>query len=204
MPTHQGKTHTDILIGDGGDNIQVDSSMEFEATYGTSANFQYKMNNSSGADNEDSSYELKILDSTGGTLATFFAEYTCDPVTGTATQISSTRTNTFNPSPNGNSPASLPTAYETFVSRDWEVSAVKAGQTFAGFESSWKFASTVASGGSVSQTVNTQTDDKLEVTLVYSVGGSTITVVVTCVATATASSSSVRLSSPSVTDDIQS
>jgi hypothetical protein len=177
--------------------------MEFVATYGITANFQYKQNNSSGADNEDSSYELKVLNTAGATLATFFAEYTCDPVPGTATDVVSTRTNTFSPSPNGSSPASLPGTYQTFASRAWAISTKKNGQTFAGFEASWKFASTVASGGSVSQTVTSQNDDELEVTLTYTSGGSTVlSVVVTCSAIASVSHPSIQLGTPSVTDSI--
>lgn len=201
MPTHQGKTQTDILIGDGGEGITIDSSIELTATYSANANFQYKDNVPS-ADNEDSSYELKLLDAAGGTLATFAAEYTCDPVTGTATNVSSTRTNTFNPSPNGSTP-SFPSSHQTLAHREWEISSKKGNQTFAGFQASWKFASTVASG-SVTQTVNTQNDGELNVTLVYSdAAGPVLEVDVVCLVAVSASSQAVKIGTPTVTDNIQ-
>src|SRR5687768_10142288 len=106
MPTHQGKTQTDILIGQGGENITLDARIEFTATYSVSqgqVNFQYLMNNSSGDDDEDSSYEIKLSDVSGAPLATWYAQYTAEPIPGTATDITSTRTNTFNPSANGSS-----------------------------------------------------------------------------------------------------
>lgn len=204
MPTHQGKTQTDIVIGDGGDSIELSSSLEFSATYGSSANFQYTINNASGDDNEDSSYEIRALDSGGATLATFFAEYKCDPVTGTATNVSGTRTNTFTPSANGSSPAGIPAMNQTYAHRSWSIVAKKFFQTFASFQASWTFASTVASGGSVSQTVTTQNDDELQVTLTYTSGGVTVfTVVVTCSATATSSSPLVQLRQPDANDTFQ-
>ena len=204
MPTHQGKTQTDIVIGDGGDSIELESSIEFAATYGTSANFQYKINNTATSDSEDSSYELKVLDASGATLATFFAKYTCDPVTGTATDVDSTRTNTFSPSPNGSSPAAIPSSRETYASRSWSISAMKNNQSFAGFQASWQFASTVPTGGSVSQTVSTQNNDELEVTLTYTSGGNTVlSVVVTCSTAVSASSAMVWFNSPSVSDTLQ-
>jgi hypothetical protein len=207
MPTHQGKTQTDIVIAEAGNSsrhIDLDANIEFLATYSGSTNYQYKDNVPS-ADHEDSNYELKLLSLGGSTIATFAAKYTADPVPGTATVVTTTRTNTFNPAPNGNTPT-FPASPATYVSRDWVISSTRSGSTFAGFDCRWEFASTVISGSgvSVSQSVNTQNNTTLTVTLTYTSGGSTIlTVVVTCFATATASGGGVNLGSPSVSDTIQ-
>jgi hypothetical protein len=201
MPTHQGTSQTDITIGSGGRSITLDGRIEYTATYGTSANFQYK-DNAPSQNNEDSNYEVKVLDVTGATLATFAAEYTVDPVPGTGTSVTSTRTNTFNPSPNGNTPT-FPSAWATHSTRAWSISSTHGGSAFGGFNSDWKFASTIATGGSVSYAVNTQNNDQLTVTLTYTYGGSTILeVVVTCYAKATVAGG-VQLGSPSVTDNLQ-
>jgi hypothetical protein len=207
MPTHQGKTQTDILIGQGGENIQLDARIEFTATYSVSqgqVNFQYLMNNSSGDDDEDSSYEVRVNDVTGSPLATWYAQYTAEPIPGTATTITSTRTNTFNPSANGSTPT-FPTSYETFVSRNWAVTATKQNQTFGQFQCFWKFASTCASGYTVTQTVNTQGNSLLDVTLLYedATGNDVVEVRVICYAVATKSHGSIQLSNPSITDNIQ-
>jgi hypothetical protein len=202
MPTHQGKTQTDIVIGDGGEEIALDGRLEFLATYGTSANFQYK-DNASGQNYEDSAYELKVLNVTGATIATFYADYKANPVTGSATIVTTTRTNTFTPSPNGNTPTFPISGWETHGTRAWSVTSTHGGSTFAGFNSTWKFASTVLSGGSVSYAVNTQTNDQLTVTLTYRDASAIIlTVVVTCYAKAT-KTGGVNLGSPSVTDTLQ-
>jgi hypothetical protein len=202
MPTHQGKTQTDIVIGDGGESVTLDASLDFTATYGSgvTANFQYK-DNASGANYENSDYEIKISNA-AGVIATWSAKYTADPVTGSATSVTTTRNNTFTPTPNGNSPT-FPASPATYASRDWVISSTKSGSTFAGFDCRWEFASTVASGGSVTQTVNIQNNTKFKVTLTYSDGAATIlTVVVICYAKATATSG-VTLGSVSVTDTTQ-
>jgi hypothetical protein len=201
MPTHQGKTQTDIVIGDGGDSVTLDASLEYFATYGSgvTANFQYK-DNASGANHEDSNYEIKISDASG-VIATWAAKYTADPVTGSATNVTTTRTNTFTPTPNGNSPT-YPASPATSATRDWVISSTKGGSTFAGFDCRWECASTVATGGSVSQTVNIQNNAKLKVTLTYTVGGSTVlTVIAICYAKAT-ETAGVTLGAISRTDTI--
>jgi hypothetical protein len=207
MPTHQGKTQTDILIGQGGEGITLDARIEFTATYAvsqSSVNYQYLMNNSSSDDDEDSSYELKLLDGAGSPIARWYAQYTAEPIPGTATNITSTRTNTFNPAANGSSPT-FPTSYETFVSRNWLVTATKQNQTFGQFQCFWKFASTCAAGYTVTQTVNTQGNSTLDVTLLYedATGGDVFEVRVICYAVATKSHPSIQLSNPSITDNIQ-
>ncbi|HLT39334.1 MAG TPA: hypothetical protein VK034_23785 [Enhygromyxa sp.] len=197
MPTHQGNTQTDIVIGSSGESITLDSSIHFTATYSDSPDFQYKDNLPS-ADEEDSSYEILISDASG-VIATFAAEYTAEPITGSATDVSTTRTNTFNPSPDGNSP-SFPTGGATFCGRVWEISSTQGGSTFAGFKSTWRFTSTIAAG-TVTRTVNTQNDDRLKVTLVYKdpTGAQILKVATTCDAAAQATTG-VTLGSPSVTD----
>jgi hypothetical protein len=202
MPTHQGTSQTDIVISGGGSkSMTLDGRFAFDATYGTSANFQYK-DNAPSQNNEDSNYELKILNVAGATIATFAAEYTVDLVAGSGTTVNSTRTNTFNPSPNGNTPT-FPSLWATHATRDWSISSTHSGSAFGTFTSAWKFASTVVSGGSVSYAVNTQNNDELNVTLTYSDGTSTIlTVVVTCYAKATVAGG-VQLGSVSRTDNLQ-
>ncbi|MCA9696057.1 MAG: hypothetical protein KC431_00945 [Myxococcales bacterium] len=201
MPTHQGTSQTDIIIGDGGNSITLDASFGFTATYPNTLTFLYK-NHSPGADNENSSYTLKAIDSNNKVVATFSARYKVDPVTGSATNISSTRGNTFSPTPTG-SATSFPSSWETYAKRNWSISSTSSGSTFAGFDCEWEFATTVGSGGSVSQSVTTQNDGTLEITLVFTKGGSTVlSVDVTCPASATATTG-VTLGSVSRTDDIQ-
>jgi hypothetical protein len=207
MPTHQGKTQTDIVIGDGGESIALDARIEFTGTYTVSqsqVNFQYLKNNATGDNDEDSSYEIKLSDASGSPLARWYAQYTAEPVPGTATNITSTRTNTFNPTANGSSPT-FPSAYETFVSRNWSITATKSGQTFGQFKCFWKFASTCASGYTVTQTVNTQGNSLLDVTLLYedATGSDVLEMRVICYAVATKSHNNIQLSNPSITDNIQ-
>ena len=201
MPTHQGKSQTDIVISDGGGSITLDGSFEFTATYPNTLTFLYK-NHSPGADNENSSYTLKAIDTNGKTVATFSARYKADPVTGTASNISSTRGNTFTPAPTGTA-TTFPSSPLTYAKRDWSIMATSGGSNFAGFDCQWEFATTVGSGGSVSQSVNTQNDGTLDVSLVFTKGGSTVlSVDVTCLASASVTTG-LTLGSPSVTDDIQ-
>ncbi|MCA9696056.1 MAG: hypothetical protein KC431_00940, partial [Myxococcales bacterium] len=85
----------------------------------------------------------------------------------------------------------------------WSIMATSGGSNFAGFDCQWEFATTVGSGGSVSQSVNTQNDGTLDVSLVFTKGGSTVlSVDVTCLASASVTTG-LTLGSPSVTDDIQ-
>lgn len=198
MPTHQGKTQTDIVIGDGGDSATQHSSFEFLATYSSTATLQYQ-DAASGASNQDSRYELVAKDAAGATIATFAAKYTAQATLGTGTSITTTKTNTWNPSPNGSSPT-WPTGTVTSATRQWQVVCTRAGQTFGTHQARWDFVSTVKSGGSVGQVVSTQNGDQLVVTLTYTEGRTVLlTVVVTCVATVD-TTGSVSEGSPTVTD----
>lgn len=198
MPTHQGKTQTDIVIGDQGDSAEQHSSIEFVASYDVSATFDYQ-DAASGEDNQDSRYELVVKDAAGGTLATFAAKYTAEVVPGTATDVSTSKTNTFTPSPSGSSPG-WPTGTATSATREWEVVCTSSGSTFCTHQARWDFVSTVKSGGSVGQVIDTQNDDELVVTLTYTEGRTVLAEIeVTCAATVEVSAA-VTAGSPSVTD----
>lgn len=199
MPTHQGKTQTDIVISDGGGaHATQQSSFEFDASYSDSMTLQY-LDAASGASNQDSRYELVLKDATGATLATFAAKYTAQGTLGSATSLGTTKTNTWNPSPNGNTPA-WPTGTATSATRQWQVVCTKAGATFGTHEARWDFVSTVKSGGSVGQVVSTQTNGQLVVTLTYTEGRTVLlTVEATCDGAVT-TGGGVQAGTPSVTD----
>jgi len=202
MPTHQGKTQTDIVIGDGGDSATQTSSFEYVATYSASMTLQYQ-DAASGGSNQDSRYELVLKDATGATLATLAAKYTAQGTLGTATSLNTTKSNTWSPSPNGSSPTWPTGSTPTSATRQWQVVCTKGAPTFATYQARWDFVSTVQSGGSVGQIVGTQSSSELGVTLTYTDGSRNVllTVVVTCKATV-AASVGVSIGTPSVTDTL--
>lgn len=198
VPTHQGKSQTDIVVGDAGESATQHSSFEFDASYSDSMTLQY-LDAASGASNQDSRYELVLKDAAGTTLATFAAKYTAQGTLGTATSLNTTKSNTWSPSPSGNTPT-WPTGTPTSATRQWQVVCTKAGQTFGTHQARWDFVSTVKSGGSVGQVVSTQDDDQLVVTLTYTEGRTVLlTVEVTCEAVVT-TVGGVQAGTPSVTD----
>lgn len=168
MPTHQGKTQTTILIGDGGDSAQVYSEFEFDATYATTATFDH-LDLAPGTDRQYSGYELVVRDSAGAVLATFAARYKAWIDRGSATGPKKIKiVNNFNPPPNGSSP-NWPLSAVTTADREWRVDTFdSAGNAYAQLYANWQLRSTVASStATVIQTVTDQTDKLLRVHLVY-------------------------------------
>lgn len=200
MPTHQGTTHTDILIGDGGENIQESSEFEFYATYASTATLEYA-DLAPGTDRNYSGYELVVRDSAGSVLATFAARYKAWIDRGTATGPKTINiVNNFTPPPSGSLPT-WPLSTATTADREWRVDSFdQKSNLYAQAYALWQVRSTVMSGSSVIQTVTDQTDSLLRVHLVY-LQGRTILLdtVATMTATATAIGN-VTLDPPDVTD----
>lgn len=168
MPTHQGKTQTTILIGDGGESAQEDSEFEFAATYATNATFEYA-DLAPGTDRQYGGYELVVRDATGAVLATFAARYKAWIDRGSATGPKTISiVNTFNPAPDGSSP-NWPLSAVTTADREWRVDAYdSASNLYAQLYATWQLRSTVVGReGRVIQTVTDQTDTLLRVHLVY-------------------------------------
>lgn len=169
MPTHQGKSQTDIVIGDGGDSASQHSEFEFNATYSGGGNLQYA-DLAPGTDRQYSAYELIITDPTSGaTLATMAARYKAWIDLGSAKgkkQIDIT--NTFNPAPSGSTP-NWPLSYQTSANRVWRVDTFdKKSNLYARAWATWSVRTTVAVTTSyVIQTVVDQTPAMLRVHLVY-------------------------------------
>ncbi|HVI03215.1 MAG TPA: hypothetical protein VM869_31175 [Enhygromyxa sp.] len=170
MPTHQGKTHTDILIGDGGENVQESSEFEFSATYATTATLEYA-DLAPGTDRCYSGYELLVRDSAGLVIATFAARYKAWIDRGSATGPKTIDiVNNFTPAPSGSQPG-WPLSPVTTTEREWRVDAFDAtGNLYAQAYATWQLRSTVATGATVIQTVTDQTDTLLRVNLVYMTG----------------------------------
>lgn len=168
MPTHQGKTQTDILIGDGGESAQEHSEFEFFATYATTATLQYA-DLAPGTDRQYGGYELIVRNSNGAVLATFAARYKAWIDRGSASGPKTIDiTNNFNPAPVGSSPA-WPLNAKTTADREWRVDTFDSrGNLFAQLYTFWQLRTTVTSSrATVIQTVTDQTDSLLRVHYVY-------------------------------------
>jgi hypothetical protein len=169
MPTHQGKTQTDIVIADAGDSAAQHSEFEFNATYSGVGNLQY-VDLAPGTDRQYSAYELLISGSTGGpTIATMAARYKAWIDLGTAKGKKSIDiTNTFNPAPNGSSP-NWPLAYQTSADRVWRVDTFdRKSNLYARAWATWNVRTTVlVPTAYVIQTIVDQTSSLLRVHLVY-------------------------------------
>jgi hypothetical protein len=176
MPTHQGKTQTDIVIGDGGDSASEHSEFEFNATYSNAGNLQY-VDLAPGTDRQYSAYELIISEpATGNTLATVAARYKAWIDVGSAKGKKSIDiTNAFTPAPNGSAP-NWPLAYQTSADRVWRVDTFdRKSNLYARAWASWSVRTTVTSTTAyVIQTVVDQTPAMLRVHLVYLNGTSVL------------------------------
>lgn len=176
MPTHQGKTQTDIVIGDGGDSASEHTEFEFTATYSAGGSLQY-VDLAPGTDRQYSAYELIIKESGGTTvLATMAARYKAWIDVGTAKGKKTIDiTNTFSPAPTGSSPA-WPLAYQTSADRVWRVDTFdRKSNLYARAWASWGVRTTVGSPTAyVIQTVVDQTPAMLRVHLVYLNGTSVL------------------------------
>jgi hypothetical protein len=202
MPTHQGKTQTDIVIGDGGETSSGHSEFEFTATYTSTGNLQF-VDLAPGTDRLYTAYELIVTDSvTGTTLATMAARYKAGIDRGTAKGKKTINiTNTFNPSPTGSSPG-WPLAYQTLADRVWRVDTFdNKSNLYATPWASWFVRTTVGIPAAyVIQTVVDQTPTLLRLHLVYLNGTSVLLdTVVTMVSTATVTGS-ITQDPPDVTD----
>jgi hypothetical protein len=202
MPTHQGKTQTDIVIGDGGESASEHTEFEFLATYSGAGNLQYA-DLAPGTDRQFSAYELIITEpATGMTIATMAARYKAGIDRGSATGNKTINiTNTFNPAPGGSTPT-WPLTYQTSAERVWRVDTFdKKSNLYASAYATWGVRTTVGIAGAyVIQTVVDQTDSLLRVHLVY-LNGSVVLLdtVVTMLATVTVTGS-VTQDPPDITD----
>ncbi len=169
MPTHQGKTQTDIVIGDGGDSASEHSEFEFMATYSAVGDLQY-VDLAPGTDRQYSAYELLIKQPASGlTIATMAARYKAWIDVGSAKGNKSIDiSNTFNPAPNGSSP-NWPLAYQTSADRLWRVDTFdRKSNRYATAWAKWTVRTTVVSTTSyVIQTIVDQTPAMLRLHLVY-------------------------------------
>ncbi len=168
MPTHQGKSQTDILIGDGGESAAEHTEFELFSTYASNATLEY-VDFAPTSDRQYSGYELIVRDATGAVLATFAARYKAWIDRGSAGGNKViTINNVFSPAPSGNSP-SWPLSATTTTSREWRVDTFDPkSNMYAQLYGTWQLRSTVMSRTArVIQTVTDQTDSLLRVHLVY-------------------------------------
>src|SRR5690554_6734738 len=70
MPTHRGKTQTDIIIDGGGDYAGQHTEFEFDAVYSTAATLDYA-DLAPGTDRQSVGYELILRNTANVVLATF-------------------------------------------------------------------------------------------------------------------------------------
>jgi hypothetical protein len=203
MPTHQGKTQTDIVIGDGGEEVSEHTEFEFLATYSGAGNLQFA-DLAPGTDRQYSAYELIITQPvTGGAvLATMSARYKAGIDVGTAPGNKTINiTNTFTPAPTGSTP-NYPLAYQTSADRAWRVNTYdKKSNLYASPYASWGVRTTVGMATAyVIQTIVDQTPSLLRVHLVYLNGAA---VLLDCVVTMTSTvtvKGSITQDPPDVTD----
>jgi hypothetical protein len=203
MPTHQGKTQTDIVIGDGGDSVSEHTEFEFLATYSGSGNLQYA-DLAPGTDRQYSAYQLIITEPvTGGaTLATMSARYKAGIDVGSAKGNKTINiSNTFNPAPSGSLP-NWPLAYQTSADRVWRVDTFdKKSNLYASAWASWSVRTTVGIATAyVIQTVVDQTPTMLRVHLVYLNGSSVLLDTVVTMTAGVTITGTVTKDPPDITD----
>lgn len=202
MPTHQGNTQTDIVIGSSGDSASEHTEFQFTATYSGTGNFQYA-DLAPGTDRQYSAYEFVVSDpTTGSPLASFAARYKAWIDRGTAKgnkQINIV--NNFTPPPNGSTP-NWPLAFQTSAERNWSIDTFdNKGNLYAKLAANWRVRTTVSlTTAYVIQTIVDQTDTLLRVHLVFLDGAAVLLdTVVTMLATGDVSGN-VTQDPPDVTD----
>ena len=202
MPTHQGKTQTDIVIGDGGDSASEHSEFEFMATYSAAGNLQY-VDLAPGTDRQYSAYELIITQpASGQTIATMAARYKAWIDVGTAKGKKSIDiTNTFNPAPSGSSP-NWPLAYQTSADRLWRVDTFdRRSNLYATAWAKWTVRTTVSVATSyVIQTVVDQTPAMLRLHLVYLDGTAVLLDTIVTMLSSVSVTGTVSKDPPDITD----
>jgi hypothetical protein len=202
MPTHQGKTQTDIVIGDGGEEVSEHTEFEFIATYSGTGNLQYA-DLAPGTDRQYSAYELIITEPvTGSVLATMAARYKAGIDVGSATGNKTIDiTNTFNPAPTGSTP-NWPLAYQTSADRAWRVNTYdKKSNLYASPYAAWGVRTTVGIATAyVIQTIVDQTPSLLRLHLVYLNGSVVLLDCVVTMQSTVAVKGSITQDPPDVTD----
>ncbi|MCA9687381.1 MAG: hypothetical protein KC457_34790 [Myxococcales bacterium] len=200
MPTHQGKSQTDITLGGEGSSITEDTSFEFAATHGLGAQLQVK-DLAPGTDRQYTAYELVVNDPAGGPVATMAARYKAWVDRGSASgQKTIDITNTFDPQPDGASPT-WPSTADTVAERSWKVDCFDAaGNLFGTAQANWQLRSTVQTGAKVIQTVVDQDSEMLRVHLVYLAGDVVLLDTVVTMTGAVAVKGRVSADPPDVTD----
>jgi hypothetical protein len=202
MPTHQGQTQTDIVIGDGGDSASEHTSFEFNSTYSASGGLQV-VDLAPGTDRQYSAYELVIQDpATGLQLATFAARYKAWIDVGSATGKKEIDiTNKFDPGPVGSSP-NWPLAFQTSAERTWRTDTFdRKGNLYARAWATWSVRTTVASTSAyVIQTIVDQTPTLLRVHLVYLDGSAVVLDTIASMGADVAVEGGVAKDPPDITD----
>lgn len=201
MPTHQGKTQTDIVIGDGGISATENTEFEFNATYSGVGSLQY-LDLAPGTDRQYSAYELIVADAVGNPVATFAARYKAWIDRGTATgpkQIDIT--NEFNPAPAGSSPA-WPLSFQTSADRVWRTDVFdRSGSLYCQAWATWSVRTTVVGATSyVIQTVVDQTSGLLRLHLVYLDGAAVMLDTVVTMLASVQTTGALESDPPDITD----
>ena len=201
MPTHRGKTQTDILIGGGGDSGEQHTEFEFDSIYSTVATLDYA-DLAPGSDRQSAGYQLILRDSAGSVLATFAARYKAWVDRGSATGPKTIDIqNSFTPAPSGSNPG-WPLYGSTTADRSWKVDLFdSAGGLYARQSANWQLRSEILSRtGKVIQTVTDQTADLLRVQLVYMEGMSVLLTVTSVMIASSTHTGSVTGDPPDVHD----
>jgi hypothetical protein len=202
MPTHQGKTQTDIVIAEAGDAASEHSEFEFTATYGGGGNLQYA-DLAPGTDRQYGAYQLIITEpATGTTIATMAARYKAWIDVGTAKgKKTISINNVFTPAPSGSTP-SWPLSYQTSAARTWHVDTFdRRSNLYARAWATWAVRTTVGVAGAyVIQTVVDQTSGLLRVHLVYLNGTSVLLDTIVTMTANVTTTGTVTEDPPDITD----
>ncbi|PRQ05737.1 hypothetical protein ENSA5_00570 [Enhygromyxa salina] len=201
MPTHQGKTQTDIVIGDAGDSASEATEFEFVATHAGPGSVQF-VDYAPGTDRQFSGYELVVTDVAGSPVATMAARYKAWIDVGTATGKKEIDIqNLFNPAPAGSRP-DWPLSPQTSAERVWQTETFdSASNLYAKTCATWQVRTTVISAtATVMQTIVDQDPGLLRVHLVYLDGAAVILDVVATMIAATSVTGNVTADPPDVTD----
>jgi hypothetical protein len=201
MPTHQGKTQTDIVIGDTGESASEHSEFEISATYSGGGNFQFA-DLAPGTDRQYSAYELIISDATGNPLATLAARYKAWIDVGSATGNKSISiNNAFTPAPNGSTP-NWPLTSQTSADRTWRVDTFdKKANLYARAWATWGVRTTVTVATAyVIQTVVDQTPAMLRLHLVYLNGTSVLLDTIVTMTASVTVTGAINQDPPDITD----
>lgn len=163
MPTHQGKTQTDIVIGDGGDSATLSTELEWTLT--TSQPVEVRADDDSGPLDGDATHRIAVLTATGGLMGALHVALRAAGTPSGATRGARTRADELAPLPAAGG-VTWPTAPETSATRDVTASATGLG----GLEATFEAATSAGTGVDVDQVVVSQTTGLLELHLTFRTG----------------------------------